>query len=214
MSLALFGGSFDPPHRGHLQSAQELLAELHCEQLALLPAAHSPLKSGHFSHPHDRLKMLELALQECGDSRGQLTLDSRELHRSGRSYTIDTLREVRAEIGDRRPLYWVMGSDSASGLDQWKEWPRLLKYSHLVVIDRAEQPLACSSTIEAWLDSHRCYKLAQLQASPAGYVYHCRLSQLAVSSTTLREKIVNGAPLTGWLSKRVADYIETHSLYR
>lgn len=214
MSLALFGGSFDPPHIGHLQSAQELLAKLNCDQLALLPAAHSPLKPVHSASADNRLKMLELAVHECGDCDGKLVIDYREIRRAGRSYSIDTLREIRAEIGSEKPLFWVVGSDSVQLLEKWKEWAQLLDYCHLVVIERAGAPTLCSPIIQAWLDCHRCYKLETLQTNPAGSVFFCTLSQLLISSTAVREKIVNGAPLTGWLPTAVAEYIEHHSLYR
>ncbi len=214
MSFALFGGSFDPPHIGHLQSAQELLAKLNCEQLALLPAALSPLKSTHAASAEQRLKMLELALLECGDCDGKLVIDNREIRRSGRSYSIDSLRQVRAELGPKKPLFWVVGNDTMQSFERWKEWSKLLDYCHLVIIERAGAPLVCSSVIQAWLDRHRCYKLEALQTNPAGSVFYCTLSQLPISSTAVREKIVNGAPLTGWLPTAVADYIQHHSLYR
>lgn len=214
MSLALLGGSFDPVHRGHLQSAQELVAQLDCAQLALLPAAHSPLKDGHCASAEQRLAMLQLGLAEVGNCGGKITVDRRELDRSGRSYTIDTVREVRAAIGAERPLYWVIGSDSASHLERWRQWQHLLRYCHLVILSRAEQPLQCTPTIQAWLERHQCYKLAQLQATAAGAVWHCTLSPLPISSTAVRQQIASGAPLTGWLPTSVAEYIATHSLYR
>lgn len=214
MSLALLGGSFDPVHRGHLQTACDLVKLLDCEQLALLPAAHSPLKDGHAATPQQRYQMLLLGLQECGDCAGRITVDSRELNRPGRSYTVETLRGLRAEHGPQRPLYWVLGSDSASQLDRWHDWQQLTALCHLVIVERAEQPLQAADALQTWLDRHQCDKLSTLQASPAGLVFYCRVSQLAVSSSQLRENIANATALAQWLPNSVVQYIDQHALYR
>jgi len=214
MSLALFGGSFDPVHRGHLRSASELIELLGCEHLALLPAGHSPLKTGHLASSEQRLAMLQLALAEQGNCGGKLTIDRREIDRPGRSYTVETLQAVRAEIGQRQPLYLVVGSDTATQLPRWREWQQLPQLCHLVVVERAQQPLQATPELQTWLERLQCDKLPQLQAKPAGSVFFCRLSQVAISSSLLREKITSGVPLTQWLPSSVAQYIDQHSLYR
>jgi nicotinate (nicotinamide) nucleotide adenylyltransferase len=122
----LFGGSFDPVHEGHLKTAIALRDLLGVPTVSLLPAARSPLKPESTADSH-RLAMLQLAIADCIANNHALTIDDRELRRPPPSYTVDTLLELRAEIGTDAPLVWVMGADTLAGLSQWKNWQSLAR---------------------------------------------------------------------------------------
>jgi cytidyltransferase-like protein len=116
----LFGGSFDPVHEGHLKTAEALRLALGLSSVTLLPAARSPLKPAGTPDSH-RLSMLQRAIVDYPG----LLVDDRELRRPPPSYSVDTLRELRAEIGSDWPLGWVIGTDTLQGLSQWKDWQQL-----------------------------------------------------------------------------------------
>src|SRR6218665_165779 len=105
--IGLYGGSFDPVHRGHIATAEELAQRLPFSEIRLLPAARSPLKQEATANQH-RLAMLELALE----GKQGLTIDDRELCRPTPSYSVDSLREIRKELGPEQPLAFIMGADS------------------------------------------------------------------------------------------------------
>lgn len=128
-TIALFGGTFDPVHFGHLRMALELHQALAFDETRILPS-HQPKhrQTPGVSSEHRR-QMLALALQGCAE----LQLDERELRRPGPTYTVDTLEELRAELGDEVSISFCMGLDSLLTLPGWHQWQRLLQLAHLVV---------------------------------------------------------------------------------
>jgi nicotinate-nucleotide adenylyltransferase len=128
--LAIFGGTFDPIHIGHLSVAWEA-AELLDAEVRLMPASVPPHRSSPTASAEQRVEMLRAALR--GQSR--LMLDTRELDRSGPSYTIDTLHELRREFGDR-PLVLLLGADAFAGLRSWHRWRELFDVTHIGMLNR------------------------------------------------------------------------------
>ena len=131
-----YGGTFDPVHNGHIAIARAARDALQAE-VRLMPANDPPHRKLPGADAAQRAEMLELAIAgEAG-----LTVDRRELQRQGRSYTIDTLREVRAELGPQAPLALLLGADSFLGLPTWREWTELFGLAHFVVAQRPGSPL-------------------------------------------------------------------------
>lgn len=209
---AVFGGSFDPVHEGHLRTAAALRERLGVAQLALLPAARSPLKTG-TTADHHRLAMLQLAL---ADYPG-LVIDDRELRRPPPSYTIDTLRELRQQLGPSVPLAWVIGADTLAGLDRWKAWQQLATLAHLLVVERPGAPWPASGAVADWLASlPAADKVDQLQCSPAGYWLRVVLPPQPYSSTAIRAALQQrgpDSPRPAGLPEGVWQYIRQHHLY-
>ena len=131
-----YGGTFDPVHHGHLAIARAAHVTLGVP-VALMPAADPPHRPPPGASAADRVAMLELAL--AGEPG--LALDLRELARPGRSYSVDTLRALRDELGEAAPLALLVGADSFLGLPTWKAWEALLDLAHFVVAERAGSPL-------------------------------------------------------------------------
>ena len=145
MKLRIFyGGTFDPVHNGHVAIARAVRDALDAD-IALLPAADPPHKNGTHADAEQRATMLELAI--AGEPR--LHIDRRELHRTGPSYTVDTLRELRDELGPSQPIAWLVGADAIPELDTWREWRRLFDYAHVIAAERPGVRID-----DAWLASH------------------------------------------------------------
>lgn len=136
MTVGLFGGSFDPIHHGHLIVAQAVADALGLEEVRFVPAREQPFKVGqHLAPAESRARMVELAI--AGEPR--FRLERAELARTGPSYTVDTLRELRArEPGQVFAL--LVGADAARDLPQWREAPAIAGLAELVVFARAGTP--------------------------------------------------------------------------
>src|SRR5690625_6949214 len=131
-TIGVFGGTFDPIHCCHLRLALEVKQALALDQRRLMPC-HRP---GHRDAPEvsdaQRVEMLKLALS----TSDQFQLDNREFERLGPSYSVDTLTEMRAELGPEASLAWILGSDAFAGRDRWHRWQELLDRGHLIQVMR------------------------------------------------------------------------------
>ena len=205
--LGLLGGAFDPVHIGHLRSAIAVREELQLERVDFIPAAQSPLKGGAALTAEHRLAMLQLAVRDLPG----LDVDARELERPGPSYTVDTLKALRAEYGAARPLLWIVGSDILTTLSQWSRWRELLDHAHLVVMARpgASDP---EDEVKKWIESHRIEgNLAVTQ--PAGGVVLVRQPLLDIASSQIRALIAEGRDTRFLMPDAVMEYIERHTLF-
>lgn len=207
--IGVFGGTFNPIHNGHLRSALELLELLGLERLHLLPCALPPHREAPRCPPERRADMVALAV--AGEPR--LCCDRRELARTGPSYTVDSLAELRAEYGPDARLCLVMGFDALLGLPRWKGWQALLDYAHIVIIARPGWALPAAGELADWLARYRLRSADQLRGAPAGGVLLLELRQLAISSTDIRALCQAGRSPRYLLPDSVLDYIERHQLY-
>lgn len=205
---ALYGGAFDPVHEGHLAVARAVRDRL-AARVALLPTGDPPHRGPARASAAQRLAMLRLALaQEPG-----LQVDTRELERPGPSYSVDTLREWRAEIGPEAALALVVGADAFAGLPGWHCWQRLFELAHIVVASRPEPP-PLPALMQAQLAARRCHDPQALHAAPAGCILRLQLAPLTQSSSAVRARVQAGQSLHGWVPAAVADYIARQGLYR
>jgi len=184
--LAIFGGTFDPIHIGHLSVAWEA-AELLDAEVRLMPASVPPHRLPPTASAEQRVAMLRAALR--GQSR--LTLDTRELDRSGPSYTIDTLHELRKEFGDR-PLVLLLGADAFAGLRSWHRWRELFDVTHIGVINRPGVDTCIPVELERAVAPRRTEDLAVIQRQPAGRMIELAVTPLEVSATRIRELLAAG----------------------
>lgn len=207
-TIALFGGTFNPVHFGHLRMALELKQALGFDQMWLLPS-HQP---AHRAEPGvtagARRDMLVLALQQCPE----LQLDERELNRQGPTYTADTLEELRAELGAEVPISFCMGLDSLLNLPTWHRWERLVELAHLVVVARPGWQIPQQGAI-AELLAERRGEAADLQREAAGRILVREQTLLPISATEIRKLIESGRSAQFLLPERVLSYIQTNQLY-
>lgn len=207
--LAVLGGTFNPVHYGHLRSALELVEHLGFAQLRLMPCALPPHREMPACSAEHRAAMVELAV--AGEAR--LGCDRRELDRSGPSYTVDSLQELRSECGAQGSLCLVMGCDAFIAIDGWRDWQRLLELAHIVVIGRPGWALPETGPVADWLASHRASSAQDLADKPAGTIHIEELRPLAISSTEIRSLLQSGNSVRYLLPESVIDYIESFRLY-
>ncbi len=207
--LAIFGGTFNPVHNGHLRSALELVERLQLDGLGLMPCGQPYHRADPGCDARHRAAMVEAAVA----SEPRLFCDRRELLRNGDSYTYDSLNEIREEVGAVRPLAMVMGCDALLGLDRWHRWESLLQLAHVVVITRPGWALPVSGPVAQWLHDHRSEDTVDLCANPAGAVLLCRLRPLPISSTDLREELAAGRSIRYLTPEPVLEYLHEHGLY-
>ncbi len=206
-----YGGTFDPVHNGHLAIARAA-ADTFGVPVTLVPAADPPHRTAPGADAAQRAHMLDLAV--AGDRR--LRVDRRELQRPGPSWTVDTLRELRAERGAAAPLALLVGADSFRSLPTWKHWRQLPELAHFIVAGRdsdGDAPL--SSDLAGEVEGRWTDDPAELAARPAGRVYALRQPLRAESATAVRRAIAEGDP--AWpdqVPPEVEAWIRTEGLYR
>jgi len=193
MRIGFFGGSFDPIHLGHLLHAQDALEQASLDRLVFVPAAQAPLKQNGApgASAEVRCAMLELAI----DDYDRFSLLRDEVERGGVSYTVDTIRRLRARWpGDE--LFWIIGADQLAQLDQWREIGDLLEMASFLCLRRPG------------------YSDKIPEGIPPDRIHWVSARQLDISSTEVRDRIQADRPVDFFLPRNVASYIHQHLLYR
>lgn len=208
--VGVFGGTFNPVHYGHLRSALELVGHLDLESLRLMPCAQPPHREAPHCSPHHRAAMVELAVS--GEPR--LRCDDRELQRDGPSYTIDSLIELRQELGTQGSLAMVVGCDALLHIASWHRWQELLDWAHIAVIARPGWELPTQGEVATWVAEHRAKDADCLRQRSSGSVLVEELRPLDISSTEIRAMLTAGESPRYLLPEAVMDYIQTHRLYQ
>ncbi|MFA4624597.1 nicotinate-nucleotide adenylyltransferase [Xanthomonas perforans] len=210
-----YGGTFAPIHLGHLAIACAARDELGaCVQL--VPAADPPHRPAPGATAAQRAQMLQLAL---ANSPG-LQLDTRELQRAAQcdapSYTVDTLRELRAELGPAAPIAWLLGADAFVGLHHWHRWEALFGLAHFVVAARPGTPLALADApqLAAMVQGRWVARADELVSAPAGRLYLLHQPLRGESASAVRSRIATGAQWQRLVPPPVAAMIQREGLYR
>jgi nicotinate-nucleotide adenylyltransferase len=213
LCVALLGGSFDPVHNGHVALAALFAELLQPDQLRIIPAGNPWQKSGLRASGEARLAMLELALSDAG-LKG--TLDRQEIDRDAPTYTVETLRNVRAELGAQASIVFLMGADQLRHLDTWRDWRALFDLAHIGVAARpgyslteAALPAAVATELQ-----QRQASLAQLRNTPSGHAYLAQTLDVDISATQVRAALQRGEQANSLISPVVLDYIQQHNLYK
>ena len=185
--IGIFGGTFDPIHCGHLRTAFELWQELRLEQVRLLPAGHPPHRDQLYASAAMRLKMVHAAVAD----QPHFVVDDREVRRTGPSYSVDTLTELRAEF-PQRSLCLLLGMDAFLGLPHWHRWRDLLGLAHIVVAHRPGWRAPTAGPLGEVMVDHGTGSIRDLHQRLAGCIYVHAGTQLEISSTELRALLVAG----------------------
>ncbi|MEO5579926.1 MAG: nicotinate-nucleotide adenylyltransferase [Gemmatimonadaceae bacterium] len=196
MRIGVLGGTFDPPHAGHLLAAVDAFEALALDRLLIVPAAVQPLRtdSPPGASPAQRLDMARLAFG--GDARFEVT--SVEIDRGGLSYTVDTLEAVSA-ANPGCELVLIAGTDTLATLDRWKDPERILKLARIAGVSRAATPAARS---------------AAKPARPGDGMVPVTPRRVDVSSSEIRRRLKAGKSVKGFVAESVEDYISAAKLYR
>lgn len=207
--LAILGGTFDPVHFGHLRVAWEAAEALDAE-LLMLPAAVPPHRPQPGASAAQRLAMLQAAL--AGQDR--LRADPRELRRAGPSYTIDTLLELRAEIGPQRPLVLLVGADAFAGLSSWHRWRELFDHAHVGVLTRPGHGGVFEAELAAEWFARRVAHAQALRDGAAGRILPIEVTPLDIAASAIRGLLAAGRAPRFLVPDAVLALVERDGLYR
>lgn len=207
--IGILGGTFDPVHNGHLRLALELKQQLQLQQMRLLPCHKPPHRNAPGVASDKRAAMVRLAIAECPE----LQLDERELQRDQASYTFDSLRELRAEVGEDVSLIWALGVDAFAGLNTWHRWRELLDYAHLAVVARPGFSVPETGEVAQLLRDRRAL-VQVVDEQTRGSIILPSLSLLPISATAIRAQIARGESPQYLLPDAVWRYISAAGIYR
>ncbi|HKG47822.1 MAG TPA: nicotinate-nucleotide adenylyltransferase [Pyrinomonadaceae bacterium] len=212
--IALYGGTFDPVHTGHLEIARRVSPLFEIEKVIFIPAQLAPHKIGRpVTHPIHRYAMLALATQ----NDPQLSISTYELDAPDRRYTVDTVEHFQQALADSTELFFIMGADSWSEITTWREWERLLTMINHIVVDRPGYEPAAS---DVGAVSERVVDLRGGQSPPqagrATKIFFTDVVTEDVSATNIRRVASEGRinELTGLLPGPVLEYITKYGIYR
>jgi nicotinate-nucleotide adenylyltransferase len=212
-AVGVLGGTFDPIHYGHLRLAEEMLELAHLRQIRFIPSGMPPHRDAPQVSAQHRSAMVELAIAD----QPAFILDAREVERTTPCYTVDTLRELRAELGAAQPLCLLMGGDAFLQLHTWHEWERLFELAHIVVGYRPGFTLEGRiHTATPALRRHYQQRLCSadvLSQQPAGGIAILSIPELEISSTLIRSRVAENRTIRYLLPNAVANYIHQHHLY-
>jgi nicotinate-nucleotide adenylyltransferase len=187
----MFGGAFDPPHRAHAALAEAAVRQLGLDRLVVLPTGQAWHKDRPLTPAEHRLAMSQLAFEGVPKA----VVDDRELKRAGPTYSIDTLRELRAEHPGAE-LFLLMGEDQAAGFAGWRSWADIAQLATLAVVQRGAGD-----------------GLTTLRALPGVRAELLALPPIPDSATEIRARLTAGQDITQLVDPRVASYIARHKLY-
>jgi nicotinate-nucleotide adenylyltransferase len=200
MKVGVLGGTFDPPHLGHLILGQEAYQALGLAQVLFMPAGEPWRKAGRELSPREhRLAMVRLAV---GDNPA-FAVSTSEVDRPGPSYTMDTLAELTEQFGPETELFLIMGADSLADLPHWHEPQRILELARLAVAERPE--LEQAGIREGLSD-----KLAKALRERVVWL---PMPPIAISASAVRERVGRGLSIRYWVPAAVEEYIRHHRLY-
>lgn len=213
--VALLGGSFDPVHNGHIALARHFIDLLRPDELRIVPAGDPWQKHGLHASAEDRIAMVRYAF---GNQPFPIpvTIDLQEIQRHTPTYTIETLKAVRAEVGPAASLLFLLGADQLQHLDSWHEWQTLLGYAHLCAAARPGFQIDGTSVPDIINDLFIRHAGTPEQLRYAAHGMTFRTPDLAVniSATQIRAAIRLGEQPESLVPAQVLDYIEQHHLYK
>ena len=195
--ICIFGGSFDPVHKGHKKLALFIAEKLQPEKMLIIPAGLSPFKSSTGADNAGRLEMCRLAFPE-----DIFEISDIEIKRGGKSYTVDTVTEVKELYPDKK-LYLLIGSDQLLSFDRWYRYRDILSMVTLVSVSR-----------ESSVETARLNEFADERLRPYGECMIFDFDAFEVSSTFLREKLSSGENTDMYIDPFVSAYIQKEGLYK
>ena len=223
-AIGILGGTFNPPHWGHLRLAEHFSRVLQLDHIIWMPAGQPWQKSSDITPAKHRLAMSEYAIETLHDLfvdhhiYTKIEISTLEMAREGPSYAIDTAKEIRALYGPETSITWLMGADSWANIKTWHQWPELPNFVHLAVASRPETDLSGANQANSSVFADKQTSDPQLlQLNPLGHVLFDQSLQINLSSSALRDGFYNNASwdeLADAIPPLVLDYIEAKGLYR
>ena len=211
--IALLGGSFDPVHKGHVALADYFIALLQPDELRVIPAGNPWQKHGLQASGQDRMAMVRSAFST---QKVAVNIDQQEILRDSATYTIDTLRAVRKELGPDVSIVFLMGADQLQHLNTWQEWQQMFDYAHICAasrpgfaMDAAHVPADVAQEF-----ARRAGSPEQIRNTAQGLAYLAPNLAVDISATAIRAALQRGEHPISLVPPGVLDYIEQHHLYK
>jgi nicotinate-nucleotide adenylyltransferase len=206
--IGLFGGTFDPIHYGHLRTAFELWQLLGLEQVRFLPTGNPPHRESSLAPAELRLQMVRAAIA----GQPSFVADDREMRRSGMSYTVDTLLDLRQEYPERS-LCLLLGMDAFLGVPHWHRWREIFDLAHVVVAHRPGWKAPITGPLGEVMVDRGTGSIRELHVRTAGRIFVHAVTQLEISSTDLRALIQANRDLRYLVPEAVRDLIVSSGCY-
>lgn len=198
MRIGVLGGTFDPVHLGHLIIAEEARIRLSLEKVLFVPAGRPWFKdSNDVTGTADRLEMLRLALE----GNPQFCIDTQELERPGATYTVDTIAQLRGQMGPEAEIFFIIGLDALAELARWKDPERLASMCFFAAMRRPE------------FTELDVVSLVKTVPGVSGRVHLLENIQVDISSSDIRCRIQEGLPIRYLVPRKVDEYIREKRLY-
>lgn len=209
-TIALFGGTFDPVHNGHIKTSLNIQAHFNFDSYLFLPCKTPTIKPAAMATNQQRIDMLELAIKPYS----AFHIDLRELKRDSPSYMVETLKSVRDEHKNAS-ITLIMGYDAFLSLPKWHQWHKLIKLANILVINREDfssEPV--SAKLSELLEHHKKQFKKDIVQNQSGNIMFFNAGNYEISSTKLRALLKNHEEVNNELPKEVADYINLWRLYQ
>lgn len=206
--IGIFGGTFDPIHYGHLRTAFELIQAARLSEVLFMPAGNPPHREITVASSELRLQMVKAAIA----GQPGFNVDDREVRRTGPSYSVDTLAELRAEMPDRS-ICLIVGMDAFLGLPKWHQWQDILKLAHLIVAHRPGWRAPTMGPLGELLVDGGTGRVDDLHENKAGKIFIHAVTQLEISSTEVRKLIALGRDPRYLMPDAVRDIIQQSGCY-
>ncbi|MET0497099.1 MAG: nicotinate-nucleotide adenylyltransferase [Steroidobacteraceae bacterium] len=207
--IGIFGGTFDPIHFGHLRTAFELLQSLRLSEVRFMPAGNPPHRETTVASSELRLQMVKAATQ----GQPGFVVDDREIRREGLSYSVDTMRTLRADFPDRS-LCLIVGMDAFLGLPKWHQWRELLDLVHVAVAHRPGWRAPSSGPLGELLVDRGTGRIDDLHEKLSGSIFIHAGTQLEISSTEFRKLVAAGRDPRYLMPDAVREIIQQTGCYR
>jgi nicotinate-nucleotide adenylyltransferase len=213
--IGILGGTFDPPHVGHLKLASHFAKLFALDTLLMIPSGKPWQKDSGITPAEVRLQLTEAAGIDLARAflylkiPTQVGIDRVEIDRAGPSYAIDTAKTLRERFGSNTSLIWLMGADSLIALPTWNAWQELTQYIHIAVASRPNHDLAAemSLAVKALVEKHQTTDIQALEKSASGLIYIDESLSVDLSSTDLRNRLQSPAR-----SAIASEQIPSHTL--
>jgi nicotinate-nucleotide adenylyltransferase len=211
--IAVLGGSFDPVHNGHVALAGYFARLLVPDEMRIIPAGQPWQKQGLQTAPEHRVAMARIAFRHLAVP---ITVDEQEIQRGGATYSIDTLRALREELGPDVSISFLMGADQLQKLQTWKDWQALFELAHLCAASRPGYGIDDTRIAPevAREFARRAATPEQIRSTPKGLTYVASNLAVDISATQIRTALDQGTDVASLIPAGVLDYIQQHHLYR
>ena len=198
-SFAILGGTFDPIHLGHIKTAKSILALTPVEKILFIPLGNPPHKDeNNVSSAYHRLNMLNLAVEGEKD----FLISTMEIERNGKTYTIDTIKELKKLLGNAIKFFFIIGTDELLLINTWKNYEELLKICSFIAVKRPGYKDKLLEDAVACLTKNYDANIRIVEIPPVD-----------VSSSEIRKNIKNGISIKGLIDEKVLNYIKENNLY-